>query len=151
MLRCLIAASAALLTQQAWSAVTVDAPWARATVAGQQVSGAYMTLTSSATAALVGISTPVAETAELHEMRLESGVMRMRAVSDLELPAGRAVALKPGGYHLMLMGLKRPLHAGEQIPLKLEVRRADGKTETVDVKAAVRDAAKPDHTGHHHH
>lgn len=134
---------------QSFAAVKVEAPWARATVQGQQASGAYMTLTSSGDATLVGVATPAAESAEVHEMKLESGVMKMRPAPRLPLPAGQSVTLRPGGYHVMLMGLKKPLHAGEQLPLKLKVQGADGKIETIEVKAEVRDAAAPADVHHH--
>lgn len=118
--------------------VRVDEPWVRATVGGQQSSGAFMTLTSSADARLLAVRTPRAGVAEIHEMALENNVMRMRAVDGLALPAGKAVVLRPGGFHVMLMQLKGPLNAGETVPLTLTVESADGKREQVEVQAPVR-------------
>jgi copper(I)-binding protein len=118
--------------------VTVGDPWVRATVPQQQASGAFMTLTSPQGARLVEASSPVAGTVEVHEMKRDGDVMRMRSISSLELPAGRAVKLQPGGYHVMLMDLKQTLNAGDTIPLTLVFETADRKRETVEVKAPVR-------------
>jgi len=98
-----------------------------------------MQLRSADGAALVGAESPVAGVVEIHEMRMEGNVMRMRAVPKLELPAGQAVDLKPGGYHIMLMNLKAPLRKGESVPIKLKFQGKDGKPQEVEVKAEVRD------------
>ncbi len=118
--------------------VRVDEPWARATVAGQQASGAFMTLTSSIDAKLVGVQSPAAGTAEIHEMALENNVMRMRSIDSLALPAGKPVELRPGGHHLMLLDLKKPLDAGQSVPLTLTIEDAQGKRERIDVQAQIR-------------
>jgi len=118
--------------------VRVDEPWARATVAGQQASGAFMTLTSSSDARVVAVQSPAAGLAEIHEMAMENNVMRMRALDGLALPAGKTVELRPGGYHLMLMDLKKPLEAGQSVPLTLTIEDAQGKRERIDVQAQVR-------------
>ncbi|WP_163837265.1 copper chaperone PCu(A)C, partial [Providencia stuartii] len=83
-------------------------PWVRATVAPQKATGAFMQLTASKAVKVVAASSPVAAMVEIHEMKMEDGVMKMRAVDALALPAGQPVALKPGSYHVMLMGLQRP-------------------------------------------
>jgi copper(I)-binding protein len=127
--------------------VTIEKPWLRATVPGQTVAGAYMTLKSVKPAALIAVRTPLTRDAELHEMTMENGVMKMRPVSRLDLPAGKAVELKPGGYHLMLMNIARPLHAGETVPLTLVIEEKHGKREQVEVEAKVRDMTA---TGEHH-
>lgn len=121
--------------------VRVDEPWARATVPGQQASGAFMTLTSSRNAKLVEVQSPAAGIAEIHEMALENNVMRMRSIDGLELPAGQPVVLRPGGFHLMLLELKAPLQAGTHVDLRLTLENADGTREHVDVKAPVRPLA----------
>ena len=108
------------------AAVTVEGAWARATVQGQQGTGAFMTITAAQGTRLVGVSTPVAGVAEVHEMKMEGEVMKMRAVPVLELPAGKAVQLKPGGYHLMLMDLKRPLLKDSTVPVTLRFKNAAG-------------------------
>jgi copper(I)-binding protein len=122
--------------------VKVTAPWVRGTVADQMATGAFMTLTASTAARLVGVGSPVAGVVEIHEMKLEGNVMRMRALEALDLPAGRAVDLKPGGYHVMLMDLRRPLKDGETVPLTLIIER-DGKREAIAVQAPVRALAAP--------
>jgi hypothetical protein len=116
----------------------VDDPWVRATVAPQKVTGAFMTLTADQAMKLVAAASPVAANVEVHEMKMDGGVMKMRAVDVLPLPAGQAVALKPGSYHVMLMGLKGPIKAGEIVPLTLTVEGANQKTQTVEVKAVAR-------------
>ena len=125
----------------AWAQVTVSQPWVRGTVQGQKASGAFMQLKSAEGATLVGAQSPVAGVVEIHEMRMESNVMRMRAISKLDLPAGQAVELKPGGYHVMLMDLKQPLKKGDTVPITLKIQGKDGKPQEVEVKAEVRDLA----------
>jgi len=135
----------------AWAQVQVKEAWVRATVAHQSVSGAFMQLSSARDARLVEVRSPVAGAVELHEMRDDKGVMRMRPVTGVDLPAGRSVELKPGGYHVMLMGLKRQLIVGESVPLTLVLEGRDGKRETLEIKAPVRPlntAAEPAHKGH---
>lgn len=107
--------------------VKVDGAWARATVAGQRGTGAFMTLTVEQSMRLVGVSSPVAGVAEIHEMKMEGDVMRMRAIAGLDLPAGQKVELRPGGYHLMLMDLKQPLKKDTQISVVLRLQNAQGK------------------------
>jgi copper(I)-binding protein len=121
------------------SAQTVDVQdaWVRPTVAGQLGTGAFMTLTAKAGTRLVGVSTPVAGIAEVHEMKLEGDVMKMRAVAGLDLPAGKAVALTPGGYHLMLMDLKAPLLKDTTVDLTMQFQDAKGVATQQVVKLAV--------------
>ena len=128
----------AALAGAAHAQVTVSEPWARATVATQKTSGAFMTLTASRDSRLVEARSPVAGTVEIHEMALHDNVMRMRAVGSVALPAGKAVKLEPGGYHVMLMGLKQQLNAGDTVPLTLVFEGPDKARETVEVRAPVR-------------
>ncbi len=136
--------------------VTVGEPWVRGTVAGQKATGAFMTLTSATEAKLMSATSPVAGVVEIHEMSMDGGVMRMGAVKGgLPLPAGKAVELKPGGYHVMLMDLKQPVKAGDTVPLSLVIEGADKKPQTVEVKATVKalgaqPAAKMDAHMHDH-
>jgi periplasmic copper chaperone A len=118
--------------------VKVDEPWVRATVAAQKATGAFMQLTAAKDAKVVAASSPVADMVEIHEMKMEDGVMKMRAVDALPLPAGQAVALKPGSYHVMLMGLKGPIKAGDTVPLTLTVEGGDKQRATVEIKAQAR-------------
>jgi len=99
--------------------VRVEQVWARATPPRAEVGALYMTLTAPMADRLVGVSTPAAAKAEVHEMSMENGVMRMRETAGIVLPAGQKVVLGPGGLHVMLMGLKAPLKQGQTIPLHL--------------------------------
>ena len=118
--------------------VEVKGAWARATVQGQKASGAFMQLTAKDNAQLVSISTPVAGVVEVHEMKMEGDVMRMRAVQGgLQLPAGKTVQLKPGGYHVMLMDLKTPLLKDTTVPLTLVFKDSKGVQTTTELKVPV--------------
>ncbi len=110
----------------------------------------FAQITSAQGGRLLSASSPIAGVVEIHEMKMDGSVMRMRAVTELALPAGQAVALKPGGYHVMLMDLKQPLKAGDTVPVTFVVEGADKKRETIEVKAAVRAlAAAPAHEHKH--
>lgn len=135
----------------AFGAVTADDAWVRATVPGQSVAAGYMKLRSGEPATLVGIRTPVAPAAEVHAMSMQGGVMKMRPVDRLALPAGRVVELKPGGYHLMLMNVTKPLKAGDKVPLKLIIERQDKSREDIEVEAEVRGTASAAPAYEHHH
>jgi periplasmic copper chaperone A len=135
-------AAASLAAAAATSAqVTVADPWVRGTVSGQKATGAFMQLKSPADAALVAVASPVAKIVEIHEMKMEGGMMKMNAVDRLALPAGKAVDLKPGGYHVMLMDLVSPLKDGDTVPLQLTFEDEAGKKQTIEVKATVRPLA----------
>jgi copper(I)-binding protein len=126
---------ASISTAARAQSVEVKDAWARATVQGQKASGAFMKLTSKAGARLVAVSSPVAGVAEVHEMKMEGEVMKMRAVEGgLELPAGKAVELKPGGYHIMLMDLKLPLQKDTSFPLTLVFKDAAGVESKMEIK-----------------
>lgn len=130
----------ALIAAPVFAAETVTAvnAWARSTAPGQKAAGAYMELTSPADAALIGVETPVAARAELHVMSMDGGVMRMRAVEKIDLPARKAVKLAPGGLHVMLIDIRQPLKAGDKVPLTLTVRGAGGALSAIRVEAEVR-------------
>ena len=123
--------------------VTTANAWVRATVPGQSVAGAYLDITAGAAAALVAVESPAARKAELHTMSMDGGVMKMRAVEKIELPAKQTVSLKPGGYHVMLIDIKRELKAGERVPLKLVVQDAKGVKTTLQIEAEVRAVTGP--------
>ena len=125
-------------TAPAWAQVQVKDAWVRATVAEQKVTGAFMQLSSQRDVRLVEARSAVAGTVEIHEMSMDGGIMRMRPIAGIDLPAGRTVELKPGGYHVMLIDLKRQLKEGETLSLTLMVEGKDKKRETIEVKAAVR-------------
>ena len=141
----------ALLAAPALAQTTVSEPWVRGTVAQQTATGAFMQITSTGGGRLVSVSTPAAGIAEIHEMKMEGSTMQMRALPQgLPLPAGKAVEFKPGGYHLMLLNLKAPLKAGDSVTLTLVVESANGKTETLHVKAPVKALGAAAETKHQH-
>ncbi len=119
--------------------IEIKAPWVRGTVAGQTATGAFMEITSKSGASLVGAASPVAGVTEVHEMKMDGGVMKMRAVARLDLPAGKPVILGPGGYHVMLMNLKQTIKTGDSVPLTLQFEGKDRKVEMLEVVAEVRD------------
>jgi copper(I)-binding protein len=150
--RCLaLAAALALGASPALAQTTVKDAWVRGTVAQQKATGLFAQITSAQGGRLVAASSPVAGVVEIHEMAMEGTVMKMRAIPGLDLPAGKPVELKPGGYHVMLMELKQPVKEGDTVPVTLVIEGKDGRKETVEVKAPVRplNAAAP-MAGHKH-
>lgn len=132
-----LAASMAL-TVPALAQVVVSAPWVRATVPVQKSTGAFMQLQSPRDARLVGVSSPVADSAEIHQMAMQGDTMKMQEVDGIDLPAGKGVNLASGGYHVMLIGLKRQLKDGDTIPLTLIIENKNKKRDTVTVKVPVK-------------
>lgn len=124
----------------AWAQTTVkiDDAWVRGTVAAQKATGAFMRITTDKNARLVGVSSPVAGVAEIHEMSMQGDVMKMRQVEGIDLTAGKATELKPGGFHVMLMDLKGPVKAGDMVPLTLEFEGAGKLRFTQEVQVKVR-------------
>jgi periplasmic copper chaperone A len=104
--------------------VKIDQAWARPTVPGQQGGGGFLSLTSASADRLVGGSTPLAQRFELHTMAMKGDVMEMRQIDAIELPAGKTVELKPGGLHVMFIGLKQPLALGSKVPVTLKFEKA---------------------------
>jgi copper(I)-binding protein len=135
------ALAAALLAAAAAHAaadlLAVEDPWVRGTVEGQTGSGAYMRLTSSEDAQLVGAASPVAERVEIHEMRTVHDMMTMRRIERLALPAHVPVALDHD-FHVMFIGLRRQLVPGQTVPITLQVLDAQGRRHAVQVLAPVR-------------
>jgi copper(I)-binding protein len=146
-------AAAAALAVGALSAqaqTTVVDPWVRGTVPQQKASGLFAVITSVQGGKLVAGSSPVAGVVEIHEMSMEGSTMKMRQVAGgLPLPAGQAVELKPGGYHVMLMDLKQQLKAGDTVPVTLVVEGADGKRQNIEVQAPVKPLGGAMHGGMH--
>ena len=121
-----------------WAAnVSVTDVWARATMPGQKVSGAYMRIQSDVDARLLSASSSAVPRVEVHEMKMDGDVMRMREVKAIDLPKGKTVSLEPGGFHIMLMNLTKPIAAGDMIPLTLVIE-SGGTQQTVEVKAEAR-------------
>lgn len=117
--------------------VQVDGAWARASVQGQKGTGAFMRLTAKDGARLVRAESPAAGITEVHEMKMEGDIMKMRAVPTLDLPAGKTVELKPGGYHVMLMDLKAPLMKDTSVPITLVFQDAKGAESKLNLSVPV--------------
>jgi len=126
----LLAGTAAAQT----GAVEITNAWARATPGGAENGAAYVTIESATPDRLAGVETPVAKKAELHEMKTENGIAKMRPLGPIDLPAGQPVTLKPGGMHIMLMGLKQQLRPGQSFPLTLHFARAGDREVSVAVE-----------------
>jgi copper(I)-binding protein len=126
----------------------IDHPYARPTPPGARTGGAYFTIRNSGTQAdrLVRVASPVATSVELHTMKMEDNLMKMRAISALDIPAGATVSLGSGGYHVMLVNLAHPLTAGSSVPLTLTFEHAG----SIDVTAPV-EARGPDAETTHRH
>jgi len=135
--------AAAVFAPPARAQTTVKDAWIRGTVAQQKATGLFAQITSTAGGKLVSASSPVAGVVEIHEMAMDGNVMKMRAVPGLDLPAGKAVELKPGGYHVMLLDLKQQLKEGETVPVTLVIEGKDGKKESIEVKAPVKALTTP--------
>lgn len=137
-----LAAALAAGTAMAQDAgVKAEGAWARASVQGQKGTGAFMRLTAKDGARLVRAESPAAGVTEVHEMKMEGDIMRMRALPMLELPAGKAVELKPGGYHVMLQDLKAPLMKDTSVPLTLVFQDAKGVESKLNLSVPVRTSA----------
>jgi len=122
-------------------AISIDNAWARATVGPQGSSAAYFTIRNTGGAdSLLSVSSPGAN-ASLHSTSMDNGVMRMRRLAKLDVPANSTVELKPGGTHVMLMALKAPLTARSTIRLDLKFEHSPDKIVTATVKPAASDGA----------
>ena len=131
-------ASLVLATSALAQEVTVAESWARATVPGQKATGAFMKITSKDGAKITGVSSPAAGVAEIHEMKMEKDVMKMAAIPSLNVPAGGAVELKPGSYHVMLMDLKAPLADSSVVPVTLSFENAKGVKSQIELQVPVK-------------
>lgn len=130
--------------------VTISEAWARATAPGQDSAAVSLHITSQKNASIVAASSAAASSVEIHSMTHENGMMKMRATDAFELKAKQEAVLGSHGNHLMLVGLKKPLNAGDTVPLTLTLQFADKHTEKVDVKAEVKPLTE-DHEEHMHH
>ena len=136
--RLLVLTGLSLAAQFAHAQTTVKDAWVRGTVAQQNATGAFMQITSRQGGKLVSVASPAAGTVEIHQMLMQGDMMKMNAVGSVELPAGRMVELKPGGYHVMLMDLKKQAKPGDSIALTLVIEGKDGKRESLAVNAPVK-------------
>lgn len=125
--------------------ISIKDAWARATAPGQVNGSAGVVITSKKDARLIAVKSAVADSAEIHSMSMDNGVMQMRQLDYLELPAKQPITLGPGGNHLMLFGLKHPLKAGTTLPLTLTVQYADKRTENIKIKAQIRSLTSEQH------
>jgi len=116
--------------------VEVKNAWARATPGKAENGAAYLTVESPTGDRLTAVSTPVASKAELHTMTMEGGVMKMRPLTGIDLPAGQPVTLKPGSDHIMLLGLKQPLRPGDSVPLTLTFAKGGRREVNATVEKA---------------
>jgi periplasmic copper chaperone A len=138
-LLCALAAltSGTAQAQAADAAINIKDAWVRTTVPGQRATGAFMKITAKEGTRLVGASTPVAGVVEVHEMKMDGDIMKMRGLPGLELPAGKTVELKPGGLHVMLMDLKAALPKDSTVPLTLLFKDAKGVESRMELKLPV--------------
>jgi hypothetical protein len=146
--RTLACVAALLASSGALAEVTVTEPWVRGTVPGMKATGAFMQFVSKTDTRLIGANSPAAKVVEVHEMTMVDNVMRMRAAPSIAVAAGKPLELRPGGYHVMLVDLVRPLETGGTVPITLIFEGKDGKRETVEVKAAVRELSAGAAKGH---
>jgi periplasmic copper chaperone A len=126
--------------------VKVESAWVRATAPGQKVAAGFMNLTADADMVLLGGSSPVSKSVELHFMKMDQGVMEMRQMREIPLPKGKTVSLEPGDLHVMLIGLKGQIKPGQKVPMTLFVKGTGGKEQKLAVEAEARQAGG----GHHH-
>lgn len=146
----LIATLIALSVTSAFAQITIKDPWVRATVPQQKATGAFMQLAAQQDARLVEVRSPVAGAVEIHEMTMESNVMKMRAVTGIDLPAGKPVELKPGGYHVMLIDLTQQIKEGDIVPMTLMIEGKDKKREAIELKVPVRSLNSAPGNAHQH-
>ena len=156
MLKQLITALCLLAGATAHAQVDVADAWARATGKGQQATGVFMNLTAKKATRLVGVKSELTPVAQVHEMKMDKDVMKMQAVTALDLPAGQTVSLKPGSYHVMLMDLKAPVAEGSHVVVTLMFEDAAGVKTQQDVhavakKAPMGGADKHKHGEQHNH
>lgn len=139
--------AALLLATPAYAGgITVSASWARATAPGQDNGAVYLRIISQREARIVAVSSSVAASAEMHSMTHGNGIMKMRELATVPLPARQQVELGSGGSHIMLIGLKKALKVGNHVPLTLTIQFADQHQEKVKVKAEVRALTADDNT-----
>ena len=137
-------------TSAAAGGVTVNESWARATAPGQDSGAVYLRIISQQDARIVAVVSPVADHASIHSMTHDKGVMKMRELETMLLPAGQEVAFASGGNHIMLSGLKKPLVAGDSVPLTLTIQFTDKNQQKVKVNATVVPLVGNDHHHHQH-
>jgi copper(I)-binding protein len=118
--------------------IQVAGAWARATLPGQDMGMVDLSITSKQAATLIGVSSTVCKSVEMHSMTHENNMMKMREVNAITLTAGKRVNLAESGYHLMLVGLKGSLKAGESVPLTLSIKMSGQRVVKIKVRAEVK-------------
>lgn len=137
------AVTAMIFGNVAMAQVHVTDPWTRATLEHQPTAGVYLQLLSWQDTRLIAARSVAAENVEIHEIKMENGIMKMRPVDFLDLPAGKPVVLKPGSFHIMLSGLKRQLREGEMMPLVLFIKDGKGKRQSIELQVPVHPLTGP--------
>ncbi len=144
-----VLAVALSLSGYAMAQTTVEDAWARATVPGQPATGAFMTLTADSDSTLLSVQSPAAKDTQIHQSTMKGDVMSMLPVDEVSLPAGEPVVFDANGYHVMLMGLVKQVKEGDEVPLTLKIKNAQGEEETLEVNAVARALNAPDHAHAH--
>jgi copper(I)-binding protein len=139
----------AAISSQIQDGILVQNAWVRPTIGEQDATSAYLTITSPKDLTLIGVSSPIAKIAELHEMKMEGDIMRMRMAERIEIKSSEALELKPGGFHAMLMALTTPIVAGQEIELSLHFEQLDGSKIEMPLKVFARQ--NPKDSVHHSH
>lgn len=134
---------------QAQEAVSIQNPWVRATNAGQNISAGYMTMTSTQDVTLVNIESDVTESVEIHSMKMENNVMKMRMLDSIPLIAGKPYKLEPGSYHLMMFDLRKPLIDAQVVDFEMTFKNNKGVEFKQKVKAVVKGSENNSNQSHH--
>jgi len=127
-----------LASMAAYADVAVSDAWVRATRPAQKVGAAYMTLQSPEDIKLIKVDSSAAGAVEIHSMTMNDGVMKMRRLEELQLPAGEAIKLGPGGFHLMMFDLAKPMKDGEAVQFTLHFKDGAGNVSSVQTQAPVK-------------
>ena len=147
----LLAALSLLILHDAWAGpVAARNAWVRPTVPGQTVAAAYMEITAQEAASLIAVRSPISPKVEIHFMKMDGDIMRMRELKKLDLPKNTVVSLAPGGYHLMLTRLKKPIHVGDVLRLTLVIRTQQ-KRELLMINAIAQASTPDEEVGGHEH
>lgn len=144
------AAASSAPSSQSDAVLVASEVWVRSTVPEQKATGAFATIKAQADGQIVAARSEVAGVTEIHEMKMEGDVMRMRALDAIPFKAGDTISLAPGGNHIMLMDLKKPITEGEQVSLVLTVKKPDGSTVEVPLQAKAQSGMNSGHAAHKH-
>lgn len=132
--------------------ISVSKAWTRQTAPNQSVGGGFLTIRNVGKTddRLLTASTPLAAEVQIHSMSMDKGVMKMRRVKEgITIPAGKSLELKPGGLHIMFIGLKKPFNLGDKIPVTLKFQRAGTVKVNFDVQSISSTSAMEGHHGGH--